>query len=218
MAITFHESTHAQSATVTKPNGVINGSLLLFSGLALAASPVAAPGGWTEVLTRSASTTHVSIFYRYITDAGSEPASYTFTGFFIGGLTRVQGVDSTDVVSGTPTGANASVGGIPAAALTLSQVTTERDGAALIAVGYHSRSTAYLTGLTEQWVDTGVLVTGAAIQDVAGPSGTRSVGTTNTTQTSSAVGVLAALNPAPEPEPTVIRITGTISVDLAISM
>lgn len=210
MAITFPSTSHATSSTVPAPSGIVNGSVLVAAALGVSGSAIAVPSGWTQIAQPNAGTSRLGVFYKVISDASSEPANYAFTGWAAVTIARAEGVLTADVIDGTPvTGVNNTK------PLDIVGPTTSVDGAAVLTAGYVTNPTISVTGEPEIVTDSGIVGFFGAIQDTAGDSGTKSI--TSSGSVTSALGVVFALTPVPEPEPT-IRITGTISIDLAIGI
>lgn len=74
--------TGSASITLNKPTGIANGDVLLASIVYKDTSlPSAAPSGWTRIsaIDSSINNGRHLVYYKVITNAGSEPASYTWT-------------------------------------------------------------------------------------------------------------------------------------------
>jgi hypothetical protein len=209
MAITFPASSHAVSATVTAPAGIADGDVLIAAALGVSASAIATPAGWTQVAQPNLSTSRLGVFSRVVTDAAGEPESYTFTGWAAVGITRCVGVDPDAVLDSLVTTNSATNDAV------IPGVTTATDGAAVMVGGYVSNPTIQISGITQLWNESGILGLSGEAQATAGSSGTRTVGSSGAETT--AIGVMFALKPLPEPEPT-IRVTGTLTIDLSIGI
>lgn len=146
-AITVNESVNAEAdnsttLTLTKPANVANGDYLIAMVLAtMNGTPnMTEPAGWTIYAQQESKVGRdrtSQIVYKKITDAGSEPANYTWTNiagsYWAGGIVRVSGIDLTtpeDCVSALTTNNNwDGVAPCPS-------VTTATDGALVFAVQF----------------------------------------------------------------------------------
>ena len=124
-AIAFGSSTTATNGgssntlVITQPAGMETGDVLVAQITFEKGSdidPLTAPDGWTlELLTNSGTDIGQAIYYKVITNAGTEPASYTWTFSQTakagGAILRYSGVDATDptVASAGSTGASGNL-------------------------------------------------------------------------------------------------------------
>jgi len=152
-----NQATDATSLTINKPAGLQDGDVLfafivkrdnvVFSGSA----------GWVEDsqhLTAAGDDLSSGIYYKVVTDAAGEPASYTWTGDreeWSGGIIILRGVDNNNPIDKTTSHANGTNDATP----TCPSITTSTDRAMVFACcamtrGDVSSSTAP-AGTTKQW-------------------------------------------------------------------
>lgn len=126
----------ATSFSITKPTGVANGDVILFwASQDDEGQTLTGPSGFTELAnTSSPASRDMSVWlgYKVVTNAGSEPASYTITSSisqeWSGFCARISGVDTTtpiDVATPTPVASTATSVDSP-------EVTTVTDGALVV--------------------------------------------------------------------------------------
>jgi hypothetical protein len=123
----------ADNIAFDKPTGLANGDVLVAVVRAAAAPTISPPdGSWGEFAQNPVTNRTIGMFYKVISNAAGEPATYTFTfsgsvGFRGGGLIRFSGVNTT-----TPSDCTASVRSGTATTHTYGSITTVTDGAMLI--------------------------------------------------------------------------------------
>lgn len=95
--------------TITKPAGLADGHMLLAGVRAqgTVATAITMPAGWTRAgAPNGAADRAQGFFYKVVTDAASEPASYTFGGWSAGRsdgyMDIVTGIDPANLIAGSP--------------------------------------------------------------------------------------------------------------------
>jgi len=158
MAISFISSATATkdsgvaNLTIDKPSGVQSGDVLVaFISVHLADS-ITPPGGWTQIYDTAYTDIRGGAYYKYVSDAGDEPASYDFAigpnkYKACGGIACYRGVNHANVV-------NASASRYSSGSdVYAPQVTTDVDGCQILASIAHQDIYIYLppSGCTERW-------------------------------------------------------------------
>jgi PKD repeat protein len=183
---TASAATANAKVTITKPAGVANGDVLIAQVTADGAPSVsAAPAGWTTVVSPMSisSGARVFVYSHVVTNAGAEPASYTWTlsaaqkwGAVLSGF---HGVDTTTPFdTAAATKVDTTYG---ATSLAVPSVTTATAGAMLVGgAGLDSSSTAVAPpgAWTETGESSGVQTAELAYQarPTAGATGTSTFG------------------------------------------
>ena len=89
----------SSSIEISKPAGVANGDVLVASLYCVTGQINSVPTGWELVGESSNIENHVYLYYKVISNAGAEPASYTWgldqIGAISGGIARFSGVNTT---------------------------------------------------------------------------------------------------------------------------
>ncbi|TFV69936.1 PKD domain-containing protein [Blastococcus sp. CT_GayMR19] len=206
-------ATAGTAVTVPKPAGVVTGDVLVAQINAdLNPNVAAAPAGWsTAIAPRSSGTgNRLFAYYKVITNASAEPASYSWTLSaavkWNAGIADFHGVDSANPWDSAASGAT----GAAATSLTVPGVTTTTAGAMLVGgVGFNS--TAATATPPSGWVELGE-PTGGQNTEVARQARPTAGATGNAVWTFSgsytSTGWLRALRPAagseePPPGPSV---------------
>jgi len=145
------------SLNINKPTGIQDNDVL-FAFVAKGDNPViTGPGGWTEVAqngTIAGRDLGSGIWYKMVTDAASEPTSYSWTGDneeWSGGIIILRGVDNNNPLDVNTTHSNGTNNGDP----TCPSITTVTNGSmvfacAAITHGPQTSSTAP-GGTIKQW-------------------------------------------------------------------
>jgi hypothetical protein len=179
--ITKVGSTTAGSAatttvTVSKPSGLADGDVLVAQITADANPTIATPAGWSLATTARSVGTSAKLFafYRVVTNAASEPASYSWTTStavkWNAGIAAFRGVDTTAVWVAAATGATNTTA---ATSLTVPAATTTSGALLVGGVALNSSSVAVTppSSWTENLEASGQQVTEVASVLTAGTAG-----------------------------------------------
>jgi hypothetical protein len=194
------------SVAVNKPTGLVNGDIIVVGVAKANADAVTKPSGFVDIalVTGQAAVTTYG-YYKVITNAGGEPATYTFswtnTSRATGESVAYSGVDNTTPIDVT---ASTLAQGSGSASLVLPSITTVTNGAMLISgAGQDSSGTGTMTqpgsmGQVQVALSAGKCFTMAdELAATAGATGTRTW--TGSSSTLAHSGWLAALRPASTP-------------------
>jgi PKD repeat protein len=199
-------TTAGTAVTVPRPAGVAAGDVLVAQVTANGAPSMAAPAGWTPVLTAPVavhSGARVFAYWHVVADPAGEPASWTWqlsaAQKWNAGMTAFTGVDTATPFD-SPAGTAVQTG-YTTAGLTVPGVTTTTAGALLVGgIGLDSSATAVTppAGMTEAWESSGAQVAELAHRTVPQAGATWSATWTLGKGTASG-GWLRALRPASGP-------------------
>ena len=97
------------SLTIGKPTSVTNGDVLVavVRAQGTVATAISVPSGWARAgAANGASDRAQGIFYKLVTDASTEPATYAFGGWSsgrsVGAMRALRGVDPANIIGGSP--------------------------------------------------------------------------------------------------------------------
>jgi hypothetical protein len=118
------------SIALNKPASVVSGDVLIaWIAARNVTSPTTVPTGWTE---QKATNTNIAVYIDWLVAGGSEPATYTWSGFvstdIAGIIARYTGVDTTNVGDATFTTGTSS----NSLTLLAPSITTVTDGAMML--------------------------------------------------------------------------------------
>lgn len=148
--------TSASTATVDKPTGLQDGDLLVVHATNIASTTPTVPSGWSTIKSTSSGVLRLLTLAKKVTDAASEPATYTFTnstGTSIVNLRNQHAESATTAFQTVNTGTAAA-----GSDTTISSQTISNNGSLVLLAGVQelTRNTTALTN----WTDTGVYTRG----------------------------------------------------------
>lgn len=203
------------SISINKPSNTANGDVLVgfVHHRAATTPPTTPPAGWTRVdpSTDNTAAGVIRYYYKVISDAGSEPSSYTWAGAasgrHAGVIFRVTGAD----VAGTLVDVAGAVQTLTATTTNLPGVTTTTANGLLVAGVSTATTTGVLVTFTASGMTNlgnGATSTAAAesqahvlsqVLGTAGATGNRGVTNSDFGATSTGAGYLLTLNAVPLP-------------------
>lgn len=192
------QTNSASSLSVTIPTGVQDGDVLVAYLSTDRGTPNSAPSGWVVIGSKAYGNSVSYAYYKIVTTASNEPASYTW-GITTAanpstvGISAFSGVDLAnvlDVSANTASGASSTV--------TVASVTTVTDGALLIGcVGADDTNTYNVpSGMAREWQISNSGASGALLTEprpTAGATGSRTF--TRDNGLGSITAIMTALRP-----------------------